>query len=43
MDKDITLKSLIWKLKETFSSIRENAAEKACKNYRNHFTNAGRA
>jgi hypothetical protein len=43
MNNDITLKGLIRKLKETLSSIREDAVEKARKNYRNHFTNAGRA
>jgi hypothetical protein len=43
MNNDITLKGLIWKLKETLGSIRENAIEKACKDYWNHFTNAGRA
>jgi hypothetical protein len=43
MDNDIILKSLIRKLKKTFSPIREDAVEKARKNYRNHFINAGRA
>jgi hypothetical protein len=43
MNNDIILKGLIRKLKETFSPIKENAVEKARKNYRNHFTNAGRA
>jgi CRISPR/Cas system Type II protein with McrA/HNH and RuvC-like nuclease domain len=43
MNNDTTLKGLIRKLKETLSSIRENAVEKARKDYRNHFTNAGRA
>jgi hypothetical protein len=43
MDNDIILKSLIRKLKEILSSIREDAVEKARKDYRNHFTNAGRA
>jgi CRISPR/Cas system Type II protein with McrA/HNH and RuvC-like nuclease domain len=43
INNDINLKGLIRKLKETLSSIRENAVEKARKNYRNHLTNAGRA
>jgi hypothetical protein len=43
IDNDITLKSLIRKLKETLSPIRKNAVEKARKDYRNHLTNAGRA
>jgi vacuolar-type H+-ATPase subunit H len=43
IDNDITLKSLIRKLKETFSSIKEDAVEKARKDYRNHLTNAGKA
>jgi hypothetical protein len=43
MDNDITLKSLIRKLKETLSPIKEDAVEKARKDYRNHLTNAGRA
>jgi hypothetical protein len=43
MNNDTTLKGLIRKLKETFSPIRENAVEKARKNYRNHLTNAGKA
>jgi hypothetical protein len=43
MDNDITLKSLIRKLKKTLSPIREDAVKKARKDYRNHFTNAGRA
>jgi hypothetical protein len=43
MDNDIILKSLIRKLKETLSPIREDAVEKARKDYRNHLTNAGRA
>jgi hypothetical protein len=43
MNNDIILKGLIWKFKETLSSIREDAVEKARKNYRNYFTNAGRA
>jgi hypothetical protein len=43
MNNDTILKGLIWKLKETFSSIRENAVKKARKDYRNHFTNAEKA
>jgi hypothetical protein len=43
MNNDTTLKGLIRKLKETLSPIREDAVEKACKNYRNHFTNAEKA
>jgi hypothetical protein len=43
MNNDIILKSLIRKLKETLSPIKEDAVEKARRNYRNHFTNAGRA
>jgi CRISPR/Cas system Type II protein with McrA/HNH and RuvC-like nuclease domain len=43
INNDIILKGLIWKLKETLSSIREDAVEKARKDYRNYFTNAGRA
>jgi CRISPR/Cas system Type II protein with McrA/HNH and RuvC-like nuclease domain len=43
MNNDTTLKGLIRKLKETLSPIRENAVEKARKDYRNHLTNAGRA
>jgi CRISPR/Cas system Type II protein with McrA/HNH and RuvC-like nuclease domain len=43
MDNNIILKSLIRKLKETLSPIREDAVEKARRDYRNHFTNAGRA
>jgi hypothetical protein len=43
MNNDTILKGLIRKLKETFSPTREDAVEKARKNYRNHFTNAGRA
>jgi hypothetical protein len=43
MNNDIILKSLIRKLKETLSPTREDAVEKARKDYRNHFTNAGRA
>jgi hypothetical protein len=43
MNNDIILKGLIRKLKETISPIREDAVEKARKDYRNHFTNAGRA
>jgi hypothetical protein len=43
MNNDIILKGLIRKLKKTLSPIRENAVEKARKNYRNHLTNAGRA
>jgi hypothetical protein len=43
MNNDITLKGLIRKFKETFSPIREDAVEKAGKDYRNHLTNAGRA
>jgi hypothetical protein len=43
INNDITLKGLIRKLKKTFSSIREDAVKKARKDYRNHFTNAGRA
>jgi hypothetical protein len=40
MNNDIILKSLIRKLKETFSLIREDAVEKARKDYRNNFINA---
>jgi hypothetical protein len=43
MNNDIILKGLIRKLKETLSSIREDAVEKARKDYRNHFINAGKA
>jgi hypothetical protein len=43
INNDITLKGLIRKLKETLNPIREDAVEKARKDYRNHFTNAGRA
>jgi hypothetical protein len=43
INNNITLKGLIRKLKETLSSIRENAVEKARKDYRNHFTNAEKA
>jgi hypothetical protein len=43
MNNDTTLKGLIRKLKETLSPIKEDAVEKARKDYRNHFTNAGRA
>jgi hypothetical protein len=43
ISNDTILKGLIRKLKETFSPIREDAVEKARKDYRNHFTNAGRA
>jgi hypothetical protein len=43
MNNDIILKGLIRKLKETLSPIRENAVEKARKDYQNHLTNAGRA
>jgi vacuolar-type H+-ATPase subunit H len=43
MDNDITLKSLIQKLKETNNPTKKDAVEKARKDYRNHFTNAGRA
>jgi hypothetical protein len=43
INNDITLKGLIRKLKETFSSTRKDAVEKARKDYRNHLTNAGRA
>jgi hypothetical protein len=43
ISNDTTLKGLIRKLKKTFSPIREDAVEKARKDYRNYFTNAGRA
>jgi CRISPR/Cas system Type II protein with McrA/HNH and RuvC-like nuclease domain len=43
MNNDTTLKGLIRKLKETLNSIREDAVKKARKDYRNYFTNAGRA
>jgi hypothetical protein len=43
MNNDTILKGLIRKLKETFSPTRENAVEKARKDYRNHLTNAGKA
>jgi hypothetical protein len=43
MNNDTILKGLIRKLKKTLSPIREDAVEKACKDYRNHLTNAGRA
>jgi CRISPR/Cas system Type II protein with McrA/HNH and RuvC-like nuclease domain len=43
MNNDTTLKGLIRKLKETLSPTREDAVEKARKDYRNHLTNAGRA
>jgi hypothetical protein len=43
ISNDTILKGLIRKLKETLSSTREDAVEKARKDYRNHFTNAGRA
>jgi hypothetical protein len=43
MNNDTILKGLIRKLKETLSSIREDAVEKARKDYRNHLINAGRA
>jgi hypothetical protein len=43
ISNDITLKGLIRKLKKTLSSIREDAVKKVRKDYRNHFTNAGRA
>jgi hypothetical protein len=43
INNDTTLKGLIRKLKETLSPTREDAVEKARKDYRNHFTNAGRA
>jgi hypothetical protein len=41
MNNDTTLKGLIRKLKKTLSPTRENAVEKARKDYRNHLTNAG--
>jgi hypothetical protein len=43
INSDIILKGLIRKLKETLSSTREDAVEKARKDCRNHFTNAGKA
>jgi hypothetical protein len=43
INNDIILKGLIRKLKEILSSIKEDAVEKARKDYRNHFTNAGKA
>jgi hypothetical protein len=43
INNDTTLKGLIQKLKETLSPTREDAVEKARKDYRNHLTNAGRA
>jgi CRISPR/Cas system Type II protein with McrA/HNH and RuvC-like nuclease domain len=43
INNDTILKGLIRKLKKTLSSIREDAVEKARKDYWNHFTNAGRA
>jgi hypothetical protein len=43
MNNDTILKGLIRKLKETFSLIKEDAVEKVRKDYRNYFTNAGRA
>jgi hypothetical protein len=43
INNEIILKGLIRKLKETLSSTREDAVEKARKDYRNHLTNAGKA
>jgi CRISPR/Cas system Type II protein with McrA/HNH and RuvC-like nuclease domain len=43
MNNDITLKGLIWKLKETLSPTREDAVKKARKDYRNNLTNAEKA
>jgi hypothetical protein len=43
INNDTTLKGLIRKLKETLSPTREDAVEKARKDYRNHLTNAGKA
>jgi hypothetical protein len=43
INNDIILKSLIRKLKKTLNPIKEDAVKKARKDYRNHFTNAGRA
>jgi hypothetical protein len=43
INNDTTLKGLIRKLKKTLSSTREDAVEKARKDYRNHLTNAERA
>jgi hypothetical protein len=43
MNNNTILKGLIRKLKETLNPTREDAVEKARKNYRNHLTNARRA
>jgi CRISPR/Cas system Type II protein with McrA/HNH and RuvC-like nuclease domain len=43
INNNTILKGLIRKLKETLSFIREDAVEKARKDYRNYFTNAGKA